>query len=250
MGAWGYGVRQDDFVCDVIGVFEDLLKAGKSVREATEDVRSQFAAETNDADDGPLFWMALADMQWTYGEMDPQIVNRVKEDLDSGRSLAAWTEDQHGLARRRAALEKFINTIGQPNPRPKKLPKTIVRAPKFRAGECLSIRVSNGQYAAALVLAADHSNAEYGTNLIGLLDYLSSEKPTIEVFRKRKWLGVNHDSAPNTMDIAWYYHMGFRAVKDRLAIVGEVEILGSDPKDSNIYRRWTGIGEQAIPRRE
>ncbi len=61
MGAWGYGVRQDDFVCDVIGVFEDLLKAGKSVREATEAVRSRFAAETNDADDGPLFWIALAD---------------------------------------------------------------------------------------------------------------------------------------------------------------------------------------------
>lgn len=120
MGAWGYGVRQDDFVYDVIGVFEDLLKAGKSVREATEAVRSKFAAETNDADDGPLFWIALADVQWTYGELDPQILNRVKEDLDSGRSLAAWTEDRRGLSRRRVALEKFISKIGQSNPRPKK----------------------------------------------------------------------------------------------------------------------------------
>jgi hypothetical protein len=164
MSAWGYGVRQDDFVCDVIGVFEDLLKAGKSVREATEAVRSKFAAETNDADDGPLFWIALADVQWTYGELDPQIVNRVKEDLDSGRSLAAWTEDQHGLARRRAALEKFISKIGQSNPRPRKLPKTVVRAPKFRAGECLRYvcRTANTR---SIALAADHSNVEYGTNL-------------------------------------------------------------------------------------
>jgi hypothetical protein len=39
-------------------------------------------------------------------------------------------------------------------------------------------------------------------------------------------------------------------VKDRLEIVGQVEILDSDPTDSTIYRRWTGIGEQAIRQRE
>ena len=53
MGAWGYGIRQDDLVCDVIGVFEDLLKAGKSVREAAEAVTSKFTAEIKDAEDGP-----------------------------------------------------------------------------------------------------------------------------------------------------------------------------------------------------
>jgi len=53
MGAWGYGIRQDDLVCDVIGVFEDLLKAGKSVREATEGVKSKFTGAMKDPDDGP-----------------------------------------------------------------------------------------------------------------------------------------------------------------------------------------------------
>lgn len=243
MGAWGYGIRQDDFVLDVIGVFEDVLKAGKSIRDATDAVRSKFAAEMMDADDGPLFWIALADVQWTYGKLEPQIRTRVKEDLEFGRSLEAWTEDQSGLSRRRAALEEFISKIAQSNPRPRKLPNVVVRAPKFRPGDCLSIRLPNGQCAAALVLVADHSIVEYGKNLVGVLDYLSSEKPTIEVFRKRKWLVLSHHVG-STMDIAWYHHLGFRAVKDRLEIVGEVEILGSDPKDSNFYRRWTGIGER------
>jgi hypothetical protein len=31
MGALGYGIRQDDFVCDVIGVFDDLMKSGKTL---------------------------------------------------------------------------------------------------------------------------------------------------------------------------------------------------------------------------
>ena len=250
MGAWGYGIRQDDFVCDVIGVFEDLLKTGKSVREAAEAVTSKFTAEIKDAEDGPLFWLALADMQWTYGELDPQILNRVKDNLDSGRSLAPWTEDQRGLARRRAALEKFISKIGQPNRRPKKPPKIVVRAPKFLPGDCLSVRLSNGQYAAALVLAADHSNVEYGKTLLGVLDYLSPEKPTMKVFGKRKWLILSQHSSNNKIDVAWYHYLGFRAVKDRLEIVGQVEILGSDPTDSAIYRRWTGIAEQANHQRE
>jgi len=194
--------------------------------------------------------IALADMQWTYGELEPQILNRVKEDLESGRSLAAWTEDQHALARRKAALEKFIRKIGQPRRRPKKPPKIVLRAPKFRPGDCLSIRLSNGQYAAALVLVADHSNVEYGTNLLGVLDYLSPEKPTMEVFHKRTWLVLDQHGSDNKIDVAWYHYIGFRAVKDRLEIVGQVEILDSDPTDSTIYRRWTGIGEQAINQHE
>ena len=250
MGAWGFGIRHDDFVLDVIGVFEELLKAGHSVRDATKTVKSRFAAEIKDSDDGPLFWLALADVQWTYGELESQVLNRVQGDFDSGRSLAAWREDTRGLLRRRAALEKFISKIVVPNPRAKKPPKTVVRAPKFQPGDCLSIRVANGQYAAALVLAADHSIVEYGRNLVGVLDYLSPQKPPMEVFRTRKWLVRTHHSWSDAMDVAWYQPVGFRTAKDRLEVVGHIEILDSDPKDSNIYRGWRGIGEQMMNQRE
>lgn len=250
MGAWGYGIRHDDFVLDVIGVFEELLKTGHSVRDATKTVKSRFAAEIKNSDDGPLFWLALADVQWTYGELESQVLNRVQGDFDSGRSLDAWREDTRGLLRRRAALEKFINKIAVANPRAKKPPKTVVRAPKFQPGDCLSISVANGRYAAALVLAADHSTVEYGKNLVGVLDYLSPEKPPMEVFRTRKWLVRIHQGWPNAMDVAWYHAVGFRAAKDRLEVVGRVEILDSDPKDSNSFRGWRGIGDQVMNQRE
>lgn len=241
MGAWGYGIRQDDFVCDVIGAFEDLLKAGTSVADASTAVTAQFRAAIDDADDDPLFWIALAEMQWTYGGLDPSVLSRVRGDFTSGRSLLLWEEDQRGLARRRAALEKFIAKIGVPKPRPKRAPQAITRAPKFQAGDCLSIRLDDGQYAAAIVLAADDSLAELGTNLVAVLDYLSADKPAMEVFLGRAWLMLD----PKTPDIAWYFPIGFRAVKARLEVVGVVAILESDPKDSDTYRRWTGIGERA-----
>lgn len=249
MGNWGYGIRQDDFVCDVIDAFEDLLKAGKSVAEATTEVSSKFSSEIKDPDDGPLFWIALADVQWTFGQLQSQVLQQVKQDYDSGRSITQWTEDQRGLARRKAELEKFILKIGTANPRPKKLPKIVVRAPKFRRGDCLSIRLADGRYAAALVLVADHSIIEYGKNLIGVLDYLSADKPTLETFRERKWLILTHHDWDNEMYLAWYHYTGFRAAKNRLEVVGQIEILESDPHGSGMYCGWAGIGEQVVRQR-
>jgi hypothetical protein len=43
---------------------------------------------------------------------------------------------------------------------------------------------------------------------------------------------------------------GFRAAKDRIEVVGQVDILDSDPKDSNCYCGWAGIGKQVVYQRE
>ena len=239
MGAWGFGIRDDDFVRDVIGVFEDHLKAGNSVAEATTVVQSQFGGASEDEVDGPLLWIALADMQWTYGGLAPSVLERVRDDFASGRTLRAWEDDPRGLARRRAVLEKFIATIGAENPRPKKPPKTIVRAPRFRPGDCLSIRLRDGGYGAAIVLVAEHSVEEYGRNLVAVLDYHSANSPTMDVFRARKF--ASRHAGASGAAVAWYLPMGFRSVKGRLEVVGQVEILDSDPKQSNFYFRWTSI---------
>lgn len=250
MGVWGHGIRQDDFVCDVIGVFEDLLKAGSSVSDASKVVKSKFAASVADPDDGPLLWIALADAQWTYGGLEPQVLRRVQEDFESERGLNRWKDDERTLSRRRVAIQKFISKIAEPNPRPRKPPKVVIRAPKFQPGDCLSIRLGTDQFAAVVVLAADHSEPEYGKNLIGVLDYLSTTKPTMDVFRMRKWLVRTHHGWRGQLDLAWYLPGGFRAVKDRIEIVGRVEILDSDPKDSKNHRCWHGIGEQVVYQRE
>jgi hypothetical protein len=67
---------------------------------------SKFAAEITDTDDGPLFWIALADAQWAYDGLESQVLKRVQEDFESGRGLERWGEDPRGLSRRSAALEK------------------------------------------------------------------------------------------------------------------------------------------------
>ena len=248
MGAWGYGIRQDDFVLDVIGCFEDLLKAGQSVRDATTAVKARFAAAIGDDDDGPLFWLALADVQWTYGELETDVLDRVRSDFSTGRGLSLWQDDARGLVRRTAALQKFIDKIAVPRRRTRKLPRTVIRAPKFRPGDCLSIRLASGGYGAALVLAADHREPEYGMNLIGILDYHAPHEPPIESFRTRTWR-VRPDGTSDAVEVAWFMPVGFRSVASRLQVVGQIEFVESDPKDSAVYRGWRGIGEPGSSRR-
>ena len=108
MGAWGYGIRRDDFVCDIIDEFDNVLKAGRSVADATKAVKSKFACQIKDTDDGPLFWIALADAQWTYGGLEPKVLRRVQKDFASGHGLDRWSHDRLALSRRRAAIGKFI----------------------------------------------------------------------------------------------------------------------------------------------
>jgi hypothetical protein len=249
MGAWGHGIRQDDVVLDVIGVFEDALKRGRGVPDATAAVKSRFAEALKDDDDAPLVRIALAEAQWTSGALDPEVLKQVQDDFASGRGLSLWEADPRGLARRRAALEKFITKIQSANLRPKKA-RTVVRAPKFQPGDCLSIRLANDHHAAALVLAADHSNVEYGMNLIGVLDYLSPDPPALDVFRGRAWLIRSHHNWNNAPDLAWYLPVRFRAVQRRIEVVGHIEILASDPKQSDAYTGWANIGEQARLQRE
>lgn len=232
MGSWGYGIRHDDFVCDVIGAFEDVLKAGQSVAQATAAVTLRFGGAVEDPDDDPRFWIALAEVQWSYGALEAPVLERVHNDFTTGRSLFAWEEDRRGLARRRAVLEKFIKKLEVPKARPTRRVKTIVRAPKFAPGVCLSIHHLSGQYGAAIVLVADHTTPELGTNLVGVLDFSSNTLPTMDVFLERRWLRVG-----------WYYPTGFRKVRQRLEVVGVVEILDSDPKDSALYFGWGNVGE-------
>ena len=240
MGAWGRGIRDDDVVCDVIGEFEGLLKAGKSTDEATAELMSRFHSQVGE----PSFWIALAEMQWTYDALDPSVLQRVRDDVTSGRSLEQWEADRRGMTKRRAVLEKFLDKLSVPKARPARRPKVMVRAPQFRPGDCLSIHRFNGEFGAAIVLDADHSSPEFGRNLIAVLDYRSDASPTMDVFRARRWARLSQPGAGDKVHVGWYYPQGFRKVKQRITVIGAVEVLASDPKDSAFYFRWANIGER------
>jgi hypothetical protein len=251
MGSWGLGIKQDDLVCDVIGLLDEYLKDGASIEGATQSVLDQFAESLEDIDESPLVWIAIAEAQWTYGELDKKVLLQVKDDLAKDRGLEVWRETSESVYRKRhQVLVRFIERISTPNTKPKKRPKRVVRAPKFGTGDCLAVKLSNGQYGAAIVLVADHSNQEYGKNLIAVLDYISMDPPSLKVFKKRRWLKLTHHNWDGRLDCSWYLPIGFRNEKDRFEIVGNTKLNRRDPKESTYYASWKTLGEGIIHQRE
>jgi hypothetical protein len=243
VGAWGTGIKQDDLVLDILSTFDDALKAGGDVRKATGSVHTMYASAFDDPDEGHIAWIGLAQAQWTYGQLDPVVLARVGADISSGAGMDLWrAAGERTVAKRRAALDAFLVKLQVPNPKPKRYPKLVVRPPKFAAGDCLSVALPDGRYGAALVLVADHSNVEYGKNLIGVLDHVSSVPPDAAVCEARNWLRLTKGDLAGTLDIAWYVAFGFRSERKRIQVVGTTPILDSDPRSSHRYTHWKRLG--------
>jgi hypothetical protein len=251
MGTWGNKIKNDDFVMDVIDEFISSLKVSQDLAQTTKDIKHHYASDINDPDDGPLFWLGLAEVQWQFGYLQDNTLSKVKDDFLMGRGFDRWEEEgKKDLDNRKKAISDFISKIEKPNTKPKKLPKTIVRAPKYNTGDCLSISLRNNLFTAAIVLSSDHRNPEYGSNLIGMLNYLSTVEPTQEVFEDRKWLIRTHHYYKGQPDLAWYTALGHRKFKDMIKIAGRTEIREDDPTDSDTYSGWEDFGGQVILQHE
>lgn len=245
MGTWNFGIRSDDFVLDVIDSFKDYLKQNKSVSEASSLIIKDYSKEIKDSDDEPLFWIALGEMQWSYGELDEKVLEKIRDDFSNGRGLERWAEQsEDDLQKRKRVIDKFIHKLETKNPKRSKMPKAIIRPPIYKPGDCLSILLKNKQYGAALVLTANHDIPELGTNVIATLDYLSKNKPTIDVFKKRNWLKLTHHNWKGQLEINNLSYVHWQKEKHRFEVIGNISILNSDPKEGTFYTSYKGLGDQ------
>lgn len=108
MGAWGYGIFEDDETADVRGDFEDALEAGASVAEATRRVLEEHAFAVLDFDEGPNVWLALASLQLEHGQLEPWIKALALEVTNRGFGLDRWEDaGPDGLAKRKLVLDEL-----------------------------------------------------------------------------------------------------------------------------------------------
>ena len=246
MGTYGTSITADDTVADVAGTIVDRMKEGASVQEASDFALRRFKSSLKDSDDGPLVWLALAHVQWKYGRVDAQVLDRVRSDIASGKGLDRWREDPTGLAKRKRVLENFLAKISTVNGKPSAPPRSVVQLAPFGEGDCIAVQTSSGEYTAAIVLKVDNSRSEYGSNLVASLDYLSTTLPEQKVFEDRNWLFKHHGSWHGAQELAWYIPVGFRKARKRIRLVGRTEIRSSDPHESNSYANWGLLGEQIL----
>jgi hypothetical protein len=246
MGTWGTAITSDDTVADVVGTVIERMKAGEEINDACKFVLREFKAALSDRDDAPLVWLAIADVQWKYGNVDQFVLERIQEDIATEKGLERWRDDPSDFEKRKRVLRAFLGKISIANPKPSAPPRAVVRVAPFIDGHCLAIQTLNGEYTAAIVLATDNSRSEYGSNLVGSLDYLAPLAPSLADFEERKWLFKHHGNWKGEQEIAWYTPVGLRSEKKRISIIGTTVLRSKDPRQSNTYSGWARIGEQIL----
>jgi hypothetical protein len=244
MGAWGTGVLSDDSVRDVYDGYLDLFNRGNSSESIRKKLLDEHRESLEDADEGPLVWIGMAKAQWDCGQLEPSVLSKIREIVEGGLGLERWAEQgQLLLQHRKTALNQFLAKLQTSNPRPRKPRKAIKRKPIFQPGDCLAVRLRDGDWSAMLVLKGELESDDpyqetYGRNLVITLRYKNSEMPSLDVFEKREWLYLTHHSWENELEVCNVSTVRFRAVKDRFVHVGSIRLRATDPQTSKWYSGW------------
>ncbi len=170
MGSTGSALFRDDLACDVRDAYRDLVSAGISGQEATQQLLGDFEQSISDHDEEPVFWLALAATQWDLGRLEVHVRNQALTLIDSGIALDRWLERSEGSSakRRIAVLAKLRDTLTSPQPTEKRVRP---RRPQFEdtlvwpMGGILAYQLQSKKY--VLFLVVDSSGCFAFLNWIG-----------------------------------------------------------------------------------
>jgi hypothetical protein len=108
MGAWGTEVWQDDTADDVLIMFERLLEAGATPREAVRLIILHPPYGWGDDDDEPVQILALAALALKYEMLTPTIRRWAISTIESGAPMGTWPESTpEDIAARKQILEQL-----------------------------------------------------------------------------------------------------------------------------------------------
>lgn len=92
MGVWSTEIKGNDTTLDIYSNFFDKYNNGGNQVWVSNEIKTEFADYFADSDDrnNSLFGLALA--QWETKSLEPEILEQVKEIIDSGTDLELWKE--------------------------------------------------------------------------------------------------------------------------------------------------------------
>ena len=180
MGTWGTALYSDDLAADLRGDFTDAAGDGLSAASIVDRLAQEYAASVADADEGPVFWLAVADMGWRLGRLDERARLEALAAIDSGRDLARW-EDPRDRVKRAAVLTALRARLSSPPPPPKHVPRRVRHATGWQLGEVFALRLKSGRL-----------------TLLRVCDFHEEKDGRFAVFELLDWTG---DAVPSPAEI-------------------------------------------------
>lgn len=180
MGTWSAKIEDDDTFLDIYDEFFNLYDLTNECLEIKEKLRVEYVFPRTEH----LFWLALAKAFWECKQEDDEINEHIEEliknkkDLEICRNLGF---NESFIKEREKELDKFFKKISIKKTKPKARKK--IKKPIFETGQIWTFSY-NSIYFAFVVLA--ELNNVYGQNVIGLLHYKESQKPTFEDLKNKQ----------------------------------------------------------------
>lgn len=144
MGAWGTSLYANDTTCDIRGDYLDQLRRGKSNEETTKELILKYQELGGDPEEEPLFWFALADTQWNYGRLLPEVKEKALYFLGQDEELERWRESgEKQLKAWKNTLNKLEEKLRSPQPPEKKVSKYRLYQCKWKLGDVFAYRFSS-----------------------------------------------------------------------------------------------------------
>lgn len=250
MGTWGTGISSNDTFQDVMLDFMELYNEGKNVQEITKIIKLNYEEDLASEEDSNNVWFALAKAQWDCKEMHPEILGRIRKIIESKSDLKLWEDlgaPKSDIKAREKVLQKFLSKISLEKKNAKKRVKKKFIDAIFEKGDCLAIKLSNGEFCGAFVLESE-KKSEFGLNLIAITDIKKKIPLTINCFEKAKVLhskqafGISNKMI-DKLELSWYYSAHFRKIGYEVENIGNINSsqIYNPNSDYQSYSSWENL---------
>lgn len=143
VGADGTGLFSDDLACDVRADYRALLEQAVPDVEVTDRLLVEHGPL--DADEEPVFWLALAACQWKAGRLEPRVRDRALQVIDLGEDLRRWQDaGPRALEDRGAVLDRVRAELTSPQPARRTVRRPWREHSELAPGTVLSCSPSSG----------------------------------------------------------------------------------------------------------
>lgn len=253
MGAWGAGLYQDDVTCDIREDYLDRLRIGYTNIEATNEVIEWNIGDLEEDDeDIPLFWFALADTQWKYGRLLPEVKEQAIKYIDEGKDLERWIENKREYPKRKKVLEELKEKLNSPQPKEKKVRKLVIHKATWKIGDVLLYKIKNEKfknnkwyhkYVIFKVIGISKTNIgslprEYSDeqNIVGICSWVGDFIPDINKIKKLDFIKLT--KSDTSKDFLCTFTFNKRELKQL-----DFKVIGTDHEFyKNSQDTMSGIG--------
>lgn len=255
VGTWGTSLYANDLTSDIRGDYVDGLKRGKTNEEITRELIDGYTKDIG-ADEEPLFWLALADTQWNYGRLLPDVKEQAMSYLSQDQEWACWEEaGQKKLSAWKKTLETLKSKLESPQPPIKKVSKYRLYQCKWKLGDVFAYRFT-GDYSKEMGFARKYVVFRKVTEatwwpghivpVVQIYKWVGAEVPSIEELSGFDLLPAFYKPAAfqNHPDMKMEYKViliseSEKAIpKENLTCLGNLS--GEDMLPFQGHDRWTG----------